>query len=151
MTREEKCQLAIEKGFTYNPETGKIYGIKGKEINNLTNGYIRILLYDNNKKIYLKGHHFAWYWVNKECLEFLDHINGIRNDNHICNLRGVTHQQNMWNKTKAKGYSWYKKSNKWRVKISFNNKKIHIGYFDNEEDARAAYLEAKEKYHKINS
>ena len=25
MTREEKCLLAIEKEYTYNPETGKIY------------------------------------------------------------------------------------------------------------------------------
>jgi hypothetical protein len=32
MTRLEKIQLAIEKGFTYDEVTGKIYGIYGKEI-----------------------------------------------------------------------------------------------------------------------
>jgi len=32
MTVEEKCRLAIEKGYTYNPETGLIYNKKNKII-----------------------------------------------------------------------------------------------------------------------
>ncbi len=32
MTRLDRIKLAIQKGFTYNEITGKIYGIRGKEI-----------------------------------------------------------------------------------------------------------------------
>ena len=34
-------------------------------------------------------------------------------------------------------------------KISLNRKTIHLGYFDNEQDARKAYLNAKLIYHVI--
>jgi len=143
MTREEKCKLAIEMGYTYNPETGKVYGVKGKEIINKHNdGYIII----KNTKFQLRGHQFAWYWVNKEIVNCIDHINGIRDDNRICNLRSVTHQQNLFN-TKAKGYTWRKRDNKWQSQINLNNKYIHLGLFDTEEEARNAYITAKEKYH----
>jgi len=149
MTREEKCELAIEKGYTYNPETGKVIGPYGKEITRKTLGYIDISLNFNGKYYHLRGHQFAWYIINKECVEFLDHINGIRDDNRICNLRSVTKQQNQWNQTKAKGYYWNKNRNKWYTQIKLNGKSITLGYFDKEEDARTAYLEAKKQYHII--
>ena len=79
----------------------------------------------------------------------IDHINGITTDNHIANLRNVTNQQNCFNRTKAKGYYWDKRKKKWRAKIHLNGKNIHLGYFDLEEDARNAYLEAKDIYHDI--
>lgn len=31
MTREEKCKLAIEKGFTYDEITGKVFSPYNKE------------------------------------------------------------------------------------------------------------------------
>ena len=150
MTREEKCLLAIKKGFTYNQETGTIYGPTGKEITcKLKDGYINIQLYLNDKKYNLSGHQFAWYYINNECVKQIDHINGVRDDNRISNLRNVTHQQNQHNRTTAKGYTWNKKRNKWQGKIVLNSKNIYLGLFDKEEDARAAYLKAKEKYHII--
>jgi hypothetical protein len=150
MTREEKCKLAIEKGYTYNPETGKIYSRFGKEIiGKNAYGYIQIQLYLDNKKYKLFGHQFAWYYINKECVDCLDHINGIKDDNRICNLRNVTYQQNQMNMIKAKGYYFDKQINKWRGHIRINYKKTHLGLFETEEDARNAYIEAKEKYHII--
>jgi hypothetical protein len=64
------------------------------------------------------------------------------------NLREVTIQQNSMN-TRARGYYWSKALNKWRAYIKVNGKQIHLGYFDLEADARAAYLAAKAIYHKI--
>jgi hypothetical protein len=148
MTREEKCLLAIEKGFTYNPETGDVFGIKGNLITGKNNGYITFSLYVNNKYYYLRAHQFAWYWVNKECVDCLDHINGVRDDNRISNLRSVTHQENMIN-SKAKGYYWHNQNKNWCAKIRNNNIEIFLGSFEIEEDARNAYLEAKKIYHKI--
>jgi hypothetical protein len=79
----------------------------------------------------------------------LDHINGIRNDNRIENLRSVTRQQNQWNRTTAKGYYWDKVKNKWRAELKLNRKKIYLGMFNTEEEARNAYLAAKQIYHVI--
>jgi hypothetical protein len=149
MTKEEKILLAIEKGYTYNLETGVVTGVSGKEISKKIKGYITIQIHFEHKKYYLNAHQFAWYWVHKEYVEQIDHINGIKSDNRICNLRSVTIQQNHMNRTTAKGYCWDKQYNKWRAKITFNNKNIYLGRFEKEEDARAAYLEAKEKYHII--
>jgi hypothetical protein len=146
MTRLEKLEMAIEMGYTYNPENGKVYSRFGKEITSKHNsGYIMI----NNSKIKnLYGHQFAWYWVNKEIVEQIDHINGFRDDNRIDNLRAVTHQQNQWNR-KAKGYCLHNQTNKWLSRIRLNGKSIHLGYFDTEEEARQAYITAKQKYHVI--
>ena len=153
MTREEKCKLAIERGFTYNPENGEVlYRNKKKYIYNHF-GYLKIYMYlkEDKKRIELKSHQFAWYWVNKECVEEIDHINGIRDDNRICNLRSVTRQQNQFNRKKVKGFykGFYKDSIYYVSQIYINKKKIYLGYFNTEQEARNAYLQAKEKYHII--
>ena len=150
MTREERCKLAIERGFTYNSETGFIYNRYGKiSKSNNKYGYIQIGIALNKKMYILAGHQFAWYWVYKKCVEQLDHINGIRDDNRICNLRSVTRNQNQWNRNTAKGYYFDKNANKYRADIRLNNKVIYLGLYHSEQEARNAYLQAKEKYHVI--
>jgi hypothetical protein len=79
----------------------------------------------------------------------LDHINGIRNDNRIENLRSVTRSQNQWNRLTAKGYYWDKSKNKYKAHIKFNDKRKFLGLFETEEEARNAYLAAKQIYHVI--
>jgi hypothetical protein len=61
----------------------------------------------------------------------------------------VTSQQNNFNRSEAKGYYWNKKNKKWKAYIFLNGKLHHLGYFVNEDDARQAYLDAKEKMHII--
>ena len=78
----------------------------------------------------------------------IDHINRNHFDNKIENLRVVTRQENSWNNG-AKGYHWSKNSNKWRACITKDYKKIYLGLFEKEEDARDAYLKAKEELHGI--
>jgi len=149
MTRLERIQIAIEKGITCNPETGEVFGIKGGVIKRISKGYYTIG-FNYNKKIYqLSTHQFIWYWVNKEIVEQIDHIDGNPLNNSISNLRAVDHQQNQFNRTKAKGYTYCNKGRKYQSSICKSGKKIHLGVFDNETDARNAYLEAKKIYHKI--
>lgn len=141
MTRLEKCELFKSKGYTYNPQTGKIYGVYGKEINNTDkNGYI-------NLKNNLLGHHFAWYMTygNVDFVE-LDHEDRDPSNNRIDNLRISNRPQQNQNRN-CRGY--YRNNNKWRVVIVSNHIRKHIGLFDTEEEARQAYLQAKQKYHLI--
>ena len=76
----------------------------------------------------------------------IDHINRNSLDNRISNLRVATRtEQNLNREFKnAKGYYWNK--GKWHAQIQINGKQIHLGYFNTEQDARQAYLNAKEKY-----
>ena len=77
----------------------------------------------------------------------VDHINGNKLDNRRINLRVVTAKENSQNNRKARGYYWSKKSNKWHVQIAVNGKNKHIGLFNDESEARNAYLIAKTQYH----
>jgi hypothetical protein len=143
MTRLEKCEWYKNKGYTYNSETGKIFGIYGKEIiSKSKSGYIHI-----GGRLY--GHHYAWYMTygNVDFIE-LDHINTNPSDNRICNLRISNRNQQTQNRN-SKGYYWDKNKNKWRSEIVYYGKRNKLGYFNTEEEARNAYLQAKEKYHII--
>jgi hypothetical protein len=148
MTRLDKCELLKSKGYTYDPETGKIFGVYGKLLNRKNkDGYIILTsrLFNGG----LKGHHFAWYMIYGN-VDFttLDHINRDKKDNRIFNLRIVTHQQNQFN-TNASGISFRKEREKWVSRIMVSGKRIHLGYFNTEQEARQSYLQAKEKYHII--
>jgi hypothetical protein len=151
MNREEKILMAIDKGYTCNPETGEVFGMKGAPIGKIDDRKRCIFAFNYNKKNYhLLFHQFVWYWVNKEVVECLDHIDRNPSNNKISNLRSITHQKNLFNRT-LKGYTKVKriKKDKFKVGITFDGKYNHIGLYDTEEEARQAYLEAKKIYHII--
>ena len=144
MTRLEKCELAIEKGFLYNQYTGNVIGIKGKPITKKCNKYIALTIWKDKKRNYLFAHQFAWYFMFKETVKLIDHKNGIKTDNRISNLRSFNHQMNALN-ANSKGYYFDKRSSKFETKIMLNGKNIYIGKFDTEEEASNKYNEVKSK------
>jgi len=86
--------------------------------------------------------------------EYVDHIdrNGLNNRRE--NLRLCSFSQNLMNQkryknntTGYKGVSFYKALGKFMAYINFQNKRIHLGYFDTALEAYAAYCEAAKKYH----
>ena len=99
-------------------------------------------------RLVYKAHNNDWDITDTSDSNLIDHINNNSLDNRIENLRIVTHQQNNWNRN-SKGYTWDKKYNKWHAQIMINRKNKNLGCFENEEDARNAYLEAKSLYHYI--
>ena len=104
-----------------------------------------------NQKEYL-AHRLVWLWHHGSLPQELDHIDNDRLNNRIENLRVANRSENMWNqkarnKTGLKGIFFAKDRNKWRALIAVNNKKIHLGQYDNPEDAANAYKVAANKYH----
>jgi hypothetical protein len=97
----------------------------------------------------LSCHRIVWAILKREDPQKfpLDHINGDRLDNRIENLRKVTNRQNQWNQKGAKGYCFDKHKKKWKAAIALNGKTKNLGHFDTKQQAREAYLRAKEKLH----
>jgi hypothetical protein len=156
MTEVEKLKLFKEKGFTYNPETGEVFSSTGKlQKSKDVCGYItistRIGERKYNKTLRVKSHRFAWFLYHGDIDDTLqiDHINQIKIDNRIENLRLVNQNKNQWNRD-CKGFSFYEKLQKYKSQIRVDGKDFYLGYFDTEKEAHEAYLEAKKKYHIIN-
>ena len=112
-------------------------------------GYRQVALRLDGKQYQLKAHRVAWILAHGAIPDGLqvDHINGIRDDNRLCNLRLVTQRENDQNRRKARGYSWNKGCSKWEAYIRVDGVLRYLGLFTTEAAARAAYLKAKARYH----
>lgn len=144
MKRIDKCRLAIEKGFKYNPITGDVIGVKGNPIKKKCNGYIALTLWKDGKRIYLFAHQFAWYVLYEECVDLIDHKNRIKTDNRKCNLREYSKQLNALN-VDASGAYLDKRHGTWESKIAIDGKGIYLGKYKTKEEASKAYKEYKYK------
>jgi hypothetical protein len=110
-----------------------------------TNGYKIVNLCRDGKTKCLQIHRLLAlnFIPNNENKTCVDHINNIRLDNRLKNLRFVTNQENNMNAlirknntSKIKGVYFNKACNKWRAHIKINGKQIHLGLFQNIEDAK---------------
>lgn len=154
---QELTQEYLKSILNYDPETGIITRIKssgrikkGVRFGSYDNGYLRAKI---NGKSYLV-HRVAFLMHYGYLPETIDHINGIRDDNRISNIRPSTNGQNSMNhptrsdnKSGIKGVHFNKEFKKWCAYISINNKRIHLGYFKYIDDAESAVKEARIKYH----
>lgn len=112
-------------------------------------GYENIKI--NNKKH--KSHRLAWFYFYNEIPYKIDHINHIKNDNRIVNLRNTNHNTNCKNKSMSKnntsghcGVYFHSKNNKWTSSIRVNGKQKHLGSFNSKLEAIQARENANIKY-----
>ena len=151
-------QSDLLKVLDYQPETGifvwKVsYGpankgdIAGRKNND---GYVQICV----KGVRYQAHRLAWLcvygrWPNGQ----IDHINRIKNNNSISNLRECSQSENSQNARSARntsgvlGVTWNKKCKKWQAQITAFGKSYYLGIFDSIEDAKNARITAKQSLH----
>ena len=77
----------------------------------------------------------------------IDHFDNDKSNNNIENLRIVNSSENQQNIFTTKGYYWSKRDEKYYAQIQVNYKFHYLGLHDTPEEAREAYLIAKNKYH----
>ena len=153
------AQQELKNLFWYQPESG-VFRWR-KEIRNGAikpwsvagcvdgDGYITIKF---RQKGY-RAHRLAWLYVHGEMPEHqIDHINGVRSDNRICNLRPATIKQNNENTTLRKdnstgcrGVHFSKRDGKYVAKVEHNKKRVLVGYFENLEDAALAVQKKRQE------
>lgn len=155
-------QNQLKKLFSYNPETGKFtrlvtinYRAKAGDVVKAidSQGYIGVSV--ENKRY--TAHRLIWIYVYGVKPDHIDHINGIRTDNRLVNLRSVAQKENCKNLSVRKdnasgvmGVSFFKRDGTWQVRVSRDGKYIHLGYFADKFEAICARKSAEIKcgYHK---
>jgi hypothetical protein len=159
-----ECSMSIEEvlaTWAYDAETGVVYWINRQGNKSAgavagsvkRDGYIRV----GCKEKSICAHRIAWAIAHKEWPDkSIDHVNGVRSDNRIANLRLVDPIENSQNRRTASknkgscdahGVTLHKQSGKWQAAIQSNRKTIYIGLFDSVEQASSAYLAAKAELH----
>lgn len=116
-------------------------------------GYFQIDLSYQGKVTHLRVHRIVWAMLTGSWPTMaLDHINGIRTDNRLSNLREATWSQNqanrrtfVTNRIGLKGV--HKRYQRYAAQIQVQGRYIWLGTFDTPELAHAAYREAAQKYH----
>jgi hypothetical protein len=147
----ELTQEVLKQLLHYNPDTGVFTWLDRSCVAGCAHrtGYIHITI---RGKLY-SAHQLAFLYVLGYIPKEIDHKDRIRHNNIWSNLRECTRLQNGQNQSihscntsGTAGVIWYKNTNKWMAFINANNKRIHLGYFKDKDDAISARRDAEEKY-----
>lgn len=117
-------------------------------------GYPSVILSKNGHRNFCRVHRlicsaFKPNPANKPCV---DHIDNNKLNNHIHNLRWVTHSQNIMNKSKhcnnssgVTGVSWHIRLKKWVARITIDGITKNLGTFTSITKAKRARIAAVNK------
>lgn len=114
-------------------------------------GYLEVE-YQGNR---ISLHRLAWLYVTGHWPRgVIDHINGVKSDNRICNLRDVDPSINAQNQRRARVSNQSgrigahaRKTGGFESRIKVGADSIYIGKFDTAEEAHEAYTLAKRALH----
>jgi hypothetical protein len=133
-------------------EDGRVYSWRWKRFVKIgvTKGYNSVMLVDNQGERFKKEIHrllAVTYIPNTDNHPIVDHINRDSLDNSISNLRWVTYNQSIYNRSKFSsttsskyiGVHWYNRDSKWKATVMIDNKRKYLGLFNTEEEAALAY------------
>lgn len=115
-----------------------------------TSGHMQMMIHGT---LYLLHRLAFLYMTGSFPSDEVDHINHISGDNRWRNLRSATRCDNSRNRTMNNnntsghaGVVWNKRNKKWYARIVINSKQIHLGAFNNIENAKAARQTARVTY-----
>lgn len=145
----------------YNPDTGVFTWVvapRGRSAGSVaggskSNGYVRIKI---DGKMY-QAHRLAWDTLHPDDLlgpdDEIDHIDHDKTNNRGDNIRKVTTQQNMQNKslyacnkTGATGVEFLRKEGIWRARIRVKTTLMELGRFKTFEEALSVRKAAEIEY-----
>lgn len=115
-------------------------------------GGYRVISVGGNRYL---AHRLAWLHVHGRWPRHeVDHIDGDKANNRLGNLREATRSENAqnvpWRRSQTSrfpGVSWDASRGKWKAAIRIGpGERIYLGRFSREEDAAAAYLEARRRH-----
>lgn len=149
----------LRERFDYDPETGVLrwrIGPKAGKVAgsfNKANGYLQVFVKINGKREIPPVHRVIWKLVYDEDPEYIDHIDGRRDNNALSNLRSATRADNARNARMRRdntsgicGVDQRGRRNKWRARIHFNGKSHSLGEFDTRLEAIAARKRAEREF-----
>lgn len=148
----------LREMLDYDPSTGELtwkvkankrFKIGDRALSLDGHGYLRVMIHGRH----YQAHRLAWLHVHGRWPDQqIDHINGSRADNRLCNLREANQTQNNANTrlrcdntSGFKGVSWDKTKRRWQALIRVNGRAKHLGRYDTPEAAHAAYASAAQK------
>lgn len=132
-----KGEIVVADGFMFDKLAGHLWTTSA-------NGYAQFTDYSYNPPKQIKMHDFLFGEPPEGYV--VDHINGDKLDNRLCNLRFATLAENVANSkskkgstSEYKGVSWDSSRQKWISSIQINGKTKHLGRFDSEVECAKAY------------
>ena len=160
MKADEEALTAerLRELLDYDPDTGVLTNKVARGNRKLgdvvgcphSQGYLRVVI----NRAWYYAHRLVWlHTYGAWPANHIDHINGIRTDNRVVNLREANNMENAENRRKPKhsnetgllGVSL--EAGKFRGRISSGGKKKHLGYYSTKEEAYTAYISAKRELH----
>ena len=157
MKRQKFSHEVLIKTVVHDANDGLFYdkylteiGCKPKPLGGVVpQGYRKIGLFG----LYFSEHRLAWFYHYGEWPKnYIDHINGLKADNRIGNLRDVTKKQNGENrhslsgKSGVRGVCWASKQGAWKAYVRHDSKLYQFGFFKEKSDAEAAAKAARDKF-----
>lgn len=149
--------LAHEK-LSYCPETGvfvwkgnRMSARNGKQAGSISKtGYLEVRIGER----LIQCHRLAWLMHYGELPPkgmVIDHINRVKTDNRIANLRCVTQSINMANTVGRhyRGVCFCKQTGLWKATASSNGRQVWLGRFASKDDALAARISAERRIYPI--
>jgi len=147
--KQELSLTYLRSVLDYDPATGVLTWKNGSRCGSIAGciqkrGYRTIGL----RGVEFYAHRLVWFMIHGRWPIGIDHINGVKADNRICNLREATQSQNIANSgaksaSGLKGAYYHRKKGKWYSRIL----KQHLGYFDTKEEAHLAWAKMAKETH----